>query len=96
MEPGKLTVASEPTEMGSGQNSITAAVEGEDQEEINFNCRLLLDALSVVSTSEVEFQIGVMKIKVNEKQTISAPAGVLKPVGQNTCVHSFMSLSSNL
>lgn len=94
MEPGSLTVASEQAELGSGQNSVTAAVEGDDQEEpINFNYKLLLDALDVVSTPEVSFEIGIMKVRNNEGESFSAPAGVLKPVGQNTSIHSFMSLS---
>lgn len=92
MEPGVLTVASEATEMGSGHNSITAAVEGDDQEQINFNCKFLLDALSVTTTPEVCFQIGDMRVKSGE-QTLCAPCGVILPVGQNTCTHSFMSLS---
>ena len=95
MEPGALTVASERSEIGSGRNAITAAVEGEDLEEpISFNARLLLDALGVASTVDVVFEIGVMKIK-SKDQTITAPAAVLRPVGTNTCTHSFMSMATN-
>ena len=94
MEPGILMVASERSEIGSGQNTITAAVEGQDQEPINFNARLLLDALSVTTTPDVALEIGLMKIKAKE-QTITAYAGVLKPVGSNTCTHSFMSMATS-
>ncbi len=94
MEPGSLTVASERSEIGSGQNTITAAVEGQDQEPINFNVKLLLEALSVTTTPDVALEIGLMKIKAKE-QTITAYAGVLKPVGSNTCTHSFMSMATS-
>jgi DNA polymerase-3 subunit beta len=89
MESGKLTVSSLDTEMGSGLNTIAAVVEGEDQGEIHFDCRFLLDSLSVISTSEVSFEIGLTKIK-----SISASTAIIKAVGQNTCLHSFMALAN--
>ena len=97
MEPGELSVASERSEIGSGRNAITAAVEGEDLEEpISFNARLLLDALSVTTTADVAFEIGLMKIKPKgSEQTITAPAAVLRAVGTNTCTHSFMAMATN-
>ncbi len=96
MEPGSLTVASERSEIGSGRNAITAAIEGVGLEEpVSFNARLLLDALAVTSTPDVSFEIGLMKLKPKDKEPITAPAAVLRAVGTNSCTHSFMSMATN-
>lgn len=90
MEPGTLTVSSERAEIGCGQNAIAAVVEGVDQQEpINFNARLLLDALNVITTVDVQLEIALLKIK-----SLTAYAGVLKPVGTTVCTHTFMALAT--
>lgn len=95
MEQGTLTVASEVAEMGRGQNSIAGAVEGADQEvPINFNVKLLGDPLTVITTKEVQLEIALVRIKPGEK-FITAYAGILRPVGTNTCIYSFMSMATN-
>ncbi len=48
----------------------------------------------MTTTPDVSLEIGLMKIKAKE-QTITAYAGVLRPVGTNTCTHSFMSMATN-
>jgi DNA polymerase-3 subunit beta len=95
MEPGSLSVISERSEIGGGKNAITAAVEGEDQEEIPFDYKLLLEALSVTTTQDVILEIGVMRVKSGGAVVVTAPAGVLKSAGTNTCIHSFMSSITN-
>lgn len=95
MEQGRLTVSSENTEMGSGQNTIAAAVEGIDQEQpIHFNAKLLGEPLAVITTKEIQLVISLMRIKAGD-DFITAYAGVLKPVGSNTCTYSFMSMVVN-
>jgi hypothetical protein len=95
MEPGKLVVASEATEMGSGTNEIAAAVEGLDQQEpVHFNAKLLGDPLKVIDAKEVQLSIGLMRVKAGET-TVTAYAGVLKSVGANPCTYSFMSMAVN-
>lgn len=93
MEPGKLQVVSERSEMGAGNNFITAAVEGEDQEQLNFNVKYITDALSVISTPTMILEIGLLSMKYADR-TITAPVAVLKPTGSNTVIHSFASLST--
>jgi len=95
MEQGRLSVTSEATEMGSGSNTIAAAVEGTDQEEpIHFNAKLLSEPLEKITAKETQLVIGLMRVKAGEG-SVTAYAGVLKPVGQGTCTYSFMSMAMN-
>jgi len=84
VEPGKLTIASEVADIGGNCNTIAAAIEGDDQEDLVFNVAHLARVLAVISAPELIFEVGVMK----------APVGVMRAVGSYTCIHSFSSMGA--
>jgi DNA polymerase-3 subunit beta len=69
LTPGQMIVTGTSTEFGDNVSEIDASIEG-DEIEIAFNARYMIDALSVMGTSEVAV----------ETSTPSSP-GVLRPVG---------------
>lgn len=84
IEPGTLTIASEAADVGGNCNTITVAVEGDDQEGLIFNVANLARVLSVISAPELIFEVGITK----------APVGVMRPAGSHTCIHSFSSMGA--
>ena len=69
LTPGQVIVTGTSAEFGDNVSELDATIEGEEV-EIAFNARYMIDALSVVGTSEVAL----------ETSTSSSP-GVLRPVG---------------
>jgi DNA polymerase-3 subunit beta len=68
LSPGQLVVAGTSAELGDNVSELDATIEG-DQIEVAFNARYLIDALTVVGTSETAL----------ETSTSSSP-GVIRPV----------------
>lgn len=77
-ELGRLIIAATSSEYGDNVSELDAAVEGAPQ-EIAFNARYLIDALSVIDTAQV----------VLETRDPSSP-GVIRPVGGSDFVHVIM------
>jgi DNA polymerase III subunit beta len=69
LSPGQIVITGTSAELGDNVSEIDATIEG-DALEIAFNARYMIDALSVVGTSEVAL----------ETSTASSP-GVIRPVG---------------
>ncbi len=69
LTPGQMIVTGTSVELGDNVSELDARIQG-DEIEIAFNARYLIDALSVVGTSEVAL----------ETTTASSP-GVIRPVG---------------
>jgi DNA polymerase-3 subunit beta len=69
LTPGQVIITGTSAEYGDNVSEIDADIEGEEI-EIAFNARYMIDALSVVGTSEVAL----------ETSTPSSP-GVIRPVG---------------
>jgi DNA polymerase III subunit beta len=69
LTPGQMIVTGTSAEFGDNVSEIDAGIEGEEV-EIAFNARYMIDALSVMGTSEIAM----------ETSTPSSP-GVLRPVG---------------
>jgi DNA polymerase-3 subunit beta len=84
VSPGALTIASEAADVGGGCNTIAAAIEGDDQEDLVFNVAHIARVLAVISAPELIFEVGMTK----------APVGVMRSVGSHTCIHSFSSMGA--
>jgi DNA polymerase III subunit beta len=69
LTPGQIVITGTSAELGDNVGEVDATTEGEGI-EIAFNARYMIDALSVVGTSEVAL----------ETSTSSSP-GVIRPVG---------------
>jgi DNA polymerase-3 subunit beta len=68
LSPGQLVITATSAELGDNVTELDASIEG-DEVEIAFNARYLIDALSVIGTSET----------ILDTSTPSSP-GVLRPV----------------
>lgn len=77
-ELGRVIVAAASSEYGDNVSELEAAVDGPPQ-EIAFNARYLIDALSVIDTAQVAL----------ETRDASSP-GVIRPVGGSDFVHVIM------
>jgi DNA polymerase III subunit beta len=82
-EEGILTLEATAEEVGSNISTITATVDGPEQ-QILFNVKYLADMLSVLNTPEVALEL-----------VSAARPGVLKPVSQAEYTYVIMPLSSN-
>jgi DNA polymerase III subunit beta len=82
-EQGTLTIEATAEDVGSNVSTISASVEGPDQQSI-FNVKYLSDVLSVLDTPEVSLEL------VN-----AAKPGVIKPVGGGDYTYVIMPMSTN-
>jgi DNA polymerase III subunit beta len=82
-EQGTLTIEATAEDVGSNVSTISASVEGPDQQSI-FNVKYLSDVLSVLDTPEVSLEL------VN-----AAKPGVIKPVGGGDYTYVIMPMSVN-
>ncbi len=69
LKPGTLTITATSAELGDNVSEMDALVEG-DANEIAFNAKYLIDALSAIDTPQVAMEI-----------TRSTAPGVIRPVG---------------
>ena len=69
MKPGTLTITATSAELGDNISEMDALVEG-DANEIAFNAKYLIDALSAIDTPQVALEV-----------TRSTAPGVIRPVG---------------
>jgi DNA polymerase-3 subunit beta len=69
LKPGTLTITATSAELGDNVSEMDALVEG-DANEIAFNAKYLIDALSAIDTPQVALEV-----------TRSTAPGVIRPVG---------------
>jgi DNA polymerase-3 subunit beta len=69
LKPGTLTITATSAELGDNVSEMDALVEG-DANEIAFNAKYLIDALSAIDTPQVALEV-----------TRSTAPGVMRPVG---------------
>lgn len=79
LEPGTLEISATAAETGSTETLVDATVEGDEEVEIAFNVRFLIDVLSIVDTPNVAL----------ETNNASSP-GVMRSVGRDDFLHVIM------
>jgi DNA polymerase-3 subunit beta len=82
-EQGTLTIEATAEDVGSNVSTISASVEGPEQ-QIIFNVKYLSDVLAVLDTPEVALEL-----------TNAARPGVIKPVGSGDYTYVIMPMSTN-
>jgi DNA polymerase-3 subunit beta len=82
-EQGTLTIEATAEDVGSNISTISASVEGPEQ-QIIFNVKYLSDVLTVLDTPEVALEL-----------TNAARPGVIKPVGSGDYTYIIMPMQTN-